>query len=81
LTNRVGIAGSELDNTLSSLSADTETYFLSAESHNRWRGSTPYDEFPMRVCVSVHLASTATDVGLVAPNGAFEQSVRLPEGR
>lgn len=36
------------------LSADTDTYYLSAESHNRWRAGLPYDEYPMRVCVSVH---------------------------
>lgn len=27
---------------------DPETYYLSAEAHNRWRGTVPYDEFPMR---------------------------------
>jgi hypothetical protein len=50
-----GSTGAELDHELAALSDDTETYFLSAESHNRWRGSTPYDRFPMRVCVSVQV--------------------------
>ena len=64
----------ELDETLARLEADPETYFLSAESHNRWRGSTPYDEFPMRRCVSIQLCVPASeaamsrrlDVGIVA---------------
>ena len=40
---------------LASLADDPETYFLSAESHDRWRGGVPYDEFPMRRCVSIQL--------------------------
>lgn len=48
-----GVSGPELDDLLGRLTGDTETYYLSAEGHNRWRGTTPYDEFPMRVCVSV----------------------------
>jgi glycosyltransferase involved in cell wall biosynthesis len=50
-----GIAESELDETLSTLADDPETYFLSAEGHNRWRAGMPYDEFPMRRCVSIQL--------------------------
>ncbi len=34
--------------------ADSETYFLSAEAHNRWRGQMRYDQFPMRKVVSAH---------------------------
>ncbi len=45
-----------LDKLLGRLSDDTETYYLSAESHNLWRGSVPYEEFPMRVCVSLQFA-------------------------
>jgi hypothetical protein len=48
-----GVPEPELDDVLRRLVRDTETYYLSAEGHNRWRGSTPYDEFPMRVCVSM----------------------------
>jgi SAM-dependent methyltransferase len=55
-----GASTEELDRELSALSADTETYYLSAESHNRWRGPTPYDAFPMRVCVSVQLCLPAS---------------------
>ena len=51
----LGIADAELDETLARLADDPETYFLSAEGHNRWRGGVPYDEFPMRRCVSIQL--------------------------
>jgi hypothetical protein len=44
------------------MTADTETYYLSAESHNRWRGNVPYREFPMRVCVSIQFISAAGQI-------------------
>jgi 2-polyprenyl-3-methyl-5-hydroxy-6-metoxy-1,4-benzoquinol methylase len=53
-----GNTDAELDATLSALSDDTETYYLSAESHNRWRAGVPYESFPMRVCVSIHFCSS-----------------------
>jgi SAM-dependent methyltransferase len=56
LTNHLGLAG--LHDALTASDEDVETYYLSAESHNRWRGSQPYDDFPMRVCISVHTVST-----------------------
>jgi glycosyltransferase involved in cell wall biosynthesis len=37
------------------LEGDADAYFLSAEAHNLWRGSLPYDSFPMRRCVSVQV--------------------------
>ena len=49
----LGIAEPELDELLERLADDPETYFLSAEGHNRWRGATPYEQFPMRRCVSI----------------------------
>ncbi len=51
----LGIAEPELDEVLIHLATDPETYFLSAEGHNRWRGATPYERFPMRRCVSIEL--------------------------
>lgn len=50
-----GIAQHELDELLATLADDPETYFLSAESHNRWRAGARYDDFPMRRCVSIQL--------------------------
>jgi len=43
----------EVDTLLLKAMSCTETYFLSAESHNRWRGSIPYESFPMRKVISV----------------------------
>jgi SAM-dependent methyltransferase len=48
-----------LTSTLEALCGDTDTYYLSAEGHNRWRGGLPYDEFPMRVCVSIQSCTPA----------------------
>src|SRR5262249_60972703 len=62
ITELFGLRLQDLDRMLASLSEDTDTYYLSAESHNRWRGSVPYDAFPMRVCVSVHLVSAAEEL-------------------
>jgi hypothetical protein len=56
-----GATAADLDRELAALSMDIETYHLSAESHNRWRGSTPYDRFPIRVCVSVQICMPARD--------------------
>jgi len=35
------------------LKYDLETYYLSAEGHNFWRGGVPYDVFPFRKVVSI----------------------------
>jgi hypothetical protein len=56
----LGLSVEKLHDVLKRRADDTETYYLSAESHNRWRGSTPYDEFPMRVCVSIQTVSPAS---------------------
>lgn len=36
------------------LAGDLDTYYLSAEGHNLWRGQTPYSQFPYRKVVSVN---------------------------
>ena len=54
-----GLGDEELDRALAETSADIDTYYLSAESHNRWRNGVPYDDFPMRVCVSVQACTPA----------------------
>ena len=61
-----GFEEARLARLLKQMDEDPETYYLSAESHNRWRGSLPYDEFPMRVCVSIQIIST--DEQLRVPN-------------
>jgi len=57
-----GFQQSELDHLLAVMSDDTETYYLSAESHNRWRAGVPYDQFPMRVCVSIQVVAEAARI-------------------
>ena len=44
----------QLVTVLNRLVLDLDTYYLSAEGHNRWRGATPYDSFPFRKVVSIH---------------------------
>lgn len=45
----------ELRAKLERMSEDPESYFVSAEAHNRWRGALAYDQYPMRRIGSVHL--------------------------
>ena len=50
-----GVADADLERLLARLDADPEAYFLSAEAHEVWRGSVPYDDYPMRRICSIHL--------------------------
>jgi|GEM_PF-1047768 len=59
MATNFGLSAHELHNLLDTMTNDTETYYLSAESHNRWRGGVPYDEFPMRICVSIEIVAEA----------------------
>jgi hypothetical protein len=51
----MGVSDALLDEALKQLTEDPETYFVSAESHNRWRGALPYEQYKMRRIVSVNL--------------------------
>jgi uncharacterized UPF0146 family protein len=51
----MSVSPADLQGAVSALEADPETYFVSAESHNRWRGNLPYDQYTMRRIVSVNL--------------------------
>jgi glycosyltransferase involved in cell wall biosynthesis len=55
MVRALGFDAGELVEVLARLDADPDAYFLSAEAHNRWRGLTPYRDFPMRRCVSVQI--------------------------
>jgi SAM-dependent methyltransferase len=57
LMRRHGWSSDVLESVLSKAMDDPETYFLSAESHNRWRGDIPYRDFPMRTCISVQVVA------------------------
>lgn len=47
------IGEEEVARVIRNMDEDIETYYLSAEAHNAWRMGQTYDEFPMRVCVSM----------------------------
>lgn len=53
----LGIDKSDLGAAIDSLREDPETYFVSAEAHNRWRGELPYEQYTMRRICSVNLLS------------------------
>jgi SAM-dependent methyltransferase len=55
LFEHMGLAADLLPAALDALAADPDTYFLSASGHCRWLGDRPYDEFPMRRCVSLQV--------------------------
>ncbi len=48
-----------LGEAIAGLESDPDTYLVSAEAHNRWRGDLPYDEYPMRRIASVQLFKRA----------------------
>jgi SAM-dependent methyltransferase len=60
LVEGLGLARADLDRTLAAARNDLDTYYLSAEGHNRWRGATPYDQFPMRQVISVQICTPPT---------------------
>jgi hypothetical protein len=54
-----GLSGELLNETLEHLDEDPDAYFVSAEAHNLWRGSLPYDDYPMRRIASINLFQRA----------------------
>lgn len=56
-TRRSGLPVDALHSVIAELQTDPDTYFVSAEAHERWRGALPYDEYPMRRVCSVGLLS------------------------
>ena len=57
IVSRSGLAVERLHELIEQLQADPETYFVSAEAHERWRGALPYDDYPMRRIASIGLLS------------------------
>jgi hypothetical protein len=57
IVRRSGGSVAYLHELIGRLEVDPETYLVSAEAHERWRGSLPYDEYPMRRIASVNLFS------------------------
>ncbi len=64
MIEEMGIPIVELEELLRCLSADPETYFLSASGHNLWRGDIAYDKFPMRRCASIHTCTQVDSASL-----------------
>jgi hypothetical protein len=55
ITAALGLSTEDLATTIEAMEGDPETYFVSAEAHNRWRGDLPYDQYTMRRIGSVNL--------------------------
>jgi ubiquinone/menaquinone biosynthesis C-methylase UbiE len=55
--DNLGVSRESLEQLMKYCETDSETYFLSAESHNLWRGAMSYESFPMRKVISVNLFS------------------------
>jgi len=51
----LGLSGDDLAAQIAAMEGDPETYFVSAEAHNRWRGDLPYEQYAMRRIGSVNL--------------------------
>lgn len=51
----LGLSEQQLAEAIERMEGDPETYFVSAEAHNRWRGDLPYDQYTMRRIGSVNL--------------------------
>ena len=55
----LGLSEQDLATQIGVMEGDPETYFVSAEAHNRWRGDLPYDQYTMRRIGSVNLFRSA----------------------
>jgi hypothetical protein len=55
IVGAMGLDGEELTKKIGDMELDPETYLVSAEAHNQWRGAVPYDSYPMRRIGSVNL--------------------------
>ncbi|HSK51099.1 MAG TPA: hypothetical protein VK889_11480, partial [Solirubrobacterales bacterium] len=51
----LGLSEQGLAEKIAEMEGDPETYFVSAEAHNRWRGDLPYERYAMRRIGSVNL--------------------------
>jgi SAM-dependent methyltransferase len=51
-------AAAALRDVVARLRGDLETFYLSPQGHNLWRGARPYHEFPFRKVVSIQTAAT-----------------------
>ena len=59
MCSALGLERRELADALALAEQDPETYLVSAESHEIWRGAQPYADYPMRRICSVQLSCAA----------------------
>ena len=52
-----GLGVERLGTLIEELRANPDTYFVSAEAHERWRGALPYEDYPMRRIASIGVFS------------------------
>jgi hypothetical protein len=57
IVSALGLDLGQLAATIEGMERDPETYLVSAEAHNQWRGAVPYDSYPMRRIGSINLFS------------------------
>jgi hypothetical protein len=61
IVHRSRLPVERLHSLIAELGADPETYFVSAEAHERWRGALRYDDYPMRRIASIMCTSRKGD--------------------
>ena len=59
IVDALALSQDELVAKIEQMERDPETYFVSAEAHNRWRGDLSYDRYTMRRIGSVNLFAPA----------------------
>ena len=69
MASHMGLSAAEVDAVLCRLQSDPDAYFMSADAHNRWRGTMAYDAFPMRRCISIQLCTPARSLIEVVTKG------------
>ena len=57
LVAALAIPAERLTEALGEAERDPETYFVSAEAHNLWRGALAYDDYRMRRIISINLVT------------------------
>ncbi len=55
IVGRLGLPEERLHEVIRDLEDDPDAYFVSAETHERWRGALPYDDYPMRRIATIGL--------------------------
>jgi hypothetical protein len=63
LTSVLGATGTDAEQAraaIEPMGSDPETYLVSAEAHNSWRGSVPYDSYRMRRIGSLNLLTRSS---------------------